>query len=591
MGTVKYSDYLADSLVELGYTHCFFVAGGNIMHLLESCDSRFICTPVVHEVTAVIAAEYFNQHGAPNKAFALVTAGPGLTNAVTGIAGAWLESRPVLVVGGQVKSSDLTGPGLRQRGIQEVDGVSLVSSITKSAVRLSEPVHADVIRELDENASAPRCGPVFLEVCLDVQAAQFEAAPLSKSSQPRLPDASVDVVLPRVKAARRPVLLLGGGISREVAERVAPGLDRLGIPILTTWNGADRYASDRPMWFGRPDTWGMRGSNLILQHADLVVALGCRLSLQQTGFNWQAFVPFGQVLHVDLDVAELEKAHPARRMTLHGDANRILELLAGVGPLDSEDWVARCNQIFEACPLNDPSNSTHPGFHSPYEFVDKLSGMCTSQDSVVPCSSGGANTVMMQAFRNKTGQRFFNNKALASMGYGLAGAIGASYANVDGRVILVEGDGGFAQNLQELAIVSANQLNIKIFIFENNGYASIRSTQSNYFGGRYIGCDASTGLASPDWKALADAYSLEFLVLGEDFESDDGFGRAWDGVRPALFVVPVHTEQTYYPKISSRVMEDGSMESAPLDAMSPPAPKAAQHAVALLRNFYRIEES
>ena len=576
---VKYSDYFADCLETLGYTHCFFVAGGNIMHLLESCSSRFTCVPVVHEVTAAIAAEYFNEHSPTGRAFALVTAGPGLTNAITGIAGAWLESRELLVVGGQVKSTDLKTDGLRQRGIQEIDGVTLVQSICKEAVRIDSPVSGECIAELDQVAKTPRKGPVFIEMCLDVQAAPYEGGHLTPPTPLPVPVPDLRAIADRLMQARRPVFLLGGGITREAAERNQARLDDLGVPILTTWNGADRYASDRPMWFGRPDTWGMRGANIILQSADLVVALGCRLSLQQTGFNWQKFVPDGEIIHVDIDPAELRKKHPGRRTPVHGDADIALDSIAGLSPRDNPDWRRFCDKISRLCPLDEPSNSKRDGWISPYTFMEHLSEIAEPDDSIVPCSSGGANTVAMQAFRNKTGQRFFNNKALASMGYGLAGAIGAAKANPSARTVLIEGDGGFAQNLQDLATVAVNELNIKAFIFVNNGYASIRMTQSNYFGGRYVGCDAGTGLGSPDWVALAGAFGIDSYELDEHFAGSARFQELWNSPSPVLFLVPVDPEQTYYPKISSRVLENGMMESAPLDQMSPDASDSVREAV------------
>jgi acetolactate synthase-1/2/3 large subunit len=371
--------------------------------------------------------------------------------------------------------------------------------------------------------------------------------------------------------SQRPVALLGGGLSREKVTQILPLIDSWGVPILTSWNGADKYASDRPLWFGRPDTWGMRFSNLILQNADLVLALGVRLSLQQTGFNWQKFAPRAKVVHVNIDETELEKGHPAGTIKVCADANQILNELVRY-PVENAAWVGECLKIKKLVPLSDSANSEHSGFLQPYRFTLNLSDLCSEHDMVIPCSSGGANTVMMQTFKNKTGQIFFNNKALASMGYGLAGAIGASLADRSRRTVLVEGDGGFAQNSQELATVAVQKLNLKIFIFANNGYASIRMTQKNYFGGAYLGCDVESGLGFPDWQKLAAAYGLRAMTINEGFESDANFLSSWNDNEACLYVVPIHPEQTYFPKISSQVTASGSMESAPLHKMSPPLP-------------------
>ena len=574
MRNEKYAEILVDWLVEGGYKTCFYVAGGNSMHILNACRKKVRCIPVVHEVSGGIASEYFNKVSQNEKSFVLVTAGPGLTNLITAIAGSWLESRELLVIGGQVKSTDLAFGDLRQRGIQEIKGIELVTSITKTSVRLYEPVKKSVVFKAIDFARTPRIGPCFIEVCLDVQGAivnrdDYEDSLLEKHTLPVASDAQIKDIQNLIKKSERPVALFGGGLSRKFVEEHRSEIDAWEVPILTSWNGADLYASDRPMWFGRPDTWGMRFSNLIIQESDLVLALGARLSIQQTGFNWQEFAPLAKVVHVDIDQNELSKGHPLGTMQLCCDANDVLGKLVEIKS-KKNDWLARCQKIKSKIPLNDPNNLEYRDFIQPYHFVKQLSLLCLIDDNVIPCSSGGANTVMMQAFENKTGQNFFNNKALASMGYGLAGAIGAGLADRSRRTVLVEGDGGFSQNLQELATVNLQNLNLKIFIFANNGYASIRMTQKNYFDGAYLGCDIESGLGFPDWEILAKAFGIKSKVLSEDFASDRDFLDAWNDAGPWLFVVPIHPEQTYFPKISSQVTATGGMESAPLHKMSPP---------------------
>ena len=571
----KYSDVFIDWLVESGYTHCFFVAGGNSMHLLNAARKKMRCVAFVHEVSAGIAAEYFNEMGASGRAFVLVTAGPGLTNIVTSISGAWLESRELLIVGGQVKSSDLATGGLRQRGIQEVDGVSMVSSTTKVAVRFTVPQPKAQVLEIVKESQTPRKGPCFIEFCLDVQASPVDRKELEDSCVidgpeiPTISESELRILKELIQSSQRPMLLFGGGLSRDLVTQSLLSIEKLGIPVLTTWNGADSYGSDQSMWFGRPDTWGMRFSNAIIQKADLVIALGARLSLQQTGFNWQAFAPHARIVHVDIDSSELEKGHPSNTVKVRADAGGVLSKILEL-EVARPNWISECQRTKAALPLNDSENSFHDGFIQPYIFSQTLARICNEYDTIIPCSSGGANTVMMQSFLNKTGQRFFNNKALASMGYGLAGAIGAALADKNRKTVLVEGDGGFAQNLQELATVSVQKLNLKMFIFSNNGYASIRMTQKNYFDGAYLGCDVESGLGFPDWPLLATAFGIKSQTLGEGFDEDARFLESWNSNDPYLYVVPIHPEQTYYPKITSQVTASGSMESAPLHKMSPP---------------------
>ena len=573
----KYSDLVCAWLKELGYTHCFFVAGGNIMHLLESASRHFTCVPVVHEVAAGIAAEYFSESGLGGKAFALVTAGPGLTNIVTALGGAFLESRELLVLGGQVKTVDLAHGQVRQRGIQEIDGVSLVRSICKHAVRLDAPWSETEVKQIVVDGFSGKKGPVFLEFPLDVQGRSFsgavpDAAAMRVTAAAAAPVAAAQVekIIALLRAAKRPVLLLGGGVSRETASRVSAALAEWGVPVATTWNGADRIAADHPMYIGRPNTWGQRYANLLMQQSDVLLAFGTRLGMQQTGFNWQKFVPLAQVVQVDIDPAELEKGHPKTALPIAADANALLEALVREKAGDHAEWVAFCRSVKAALPLIEPVNETREGFVSPYRFCANLAVRATAEDVVVPCSSGSAFTVMMQTFAQKKGQVIITNKGSASMGYGLSGAIGLAFAAGGRRTILVEGDGGFAQNVQEIGTAAVNKLPLKIFIFDDHGYASIRATQRNYFGGKYVGCDIETGLGMPHWETLFAAYHVPVLRLTADYQNDAKFTELFDAPGPAAFLVPIDPLQTYFPKITSRVLPDGGMESNPLHLMSPP---------------------
>jgi acetolactate synthase I/II/III large subunit len=574
---MKYSDQLATWLFELGYTHCFFVAGGNIMHLLESCSHRFKCIPVVHEVAAGIATEYFNEVSPNGRAFALVTAGPGMTNIVTAMAGAFLESRELLVIGGQVKVADLARGKVRQRGIQEIDGVSIASSISVKSVLIDTILDRSSFSALAEAGSHGRKGPVFLEVPLDIQGANTDSEKLNATPifHPvdvfqSIADSTLRDVVDRLHNAQRPVILIGGGVSRETTAKLLDRLADIGIPLMVTWNGIDRIPEDHPVFFGRPNTWGQRSANILMQQSDLLVALGTRLGLQQSGFNWQQFIPVGKVIQVDCDSTELTKGHPKVDLPICGDANQVLDYISAQSDYSGyTPWVVFCRSVRNAISLNDPANHTGEDFVSPYDFCLKLSDLCTPEDVIIPCSSGSANTVMMQTFLVKRGQRVFNNGGLAAMGYGLSGAIGAAFAGGGRRTILVEGDGGFTQNLQELGTVFANKLNLKIFLFDDDGYASIRMTQKNYFGGRYIGCDTSTGLGIPIWSKLFDAYGIPLYELRPGFESTSSFLEAVNTPGPAAFLVKIDPIQTYFPKISSRVTASGSMESNPLHLMTP----------------------
>ena len=570
---MKYSDQVADWLIQLGYTHCFYVGGGNIMHLIESLSKKLTCVPVINEVAAGIAAEYFNETSIGTKALAMVTAGPGLTNIVTAVAGAYLESRELLVIGGQVKTEDLARGVLRQRGIQEIDGVSIVQPITVKSVLVDEPISFDAFKSIVLHDGVYRPGPVFIEIPIDIQARVVEfTTPKTNYLGAELPKISLDDiagVANKINHAKRPAILLGGGINRLTAKHLKDKLSQLSIPILTTWNAADRIPFDQHNYMGRPNTWGQRSANLVMQQADLLIAVGTRLGMQQTGFNWQNFIPNGYVIQIDIDTAELEKGHPKIDLGLFGDANTFLEDLLDQKIDDHSEWLNYARSIRNAIPLVEDVNKTAIGFLSPYQFAQMLSNVCSETDVVIPCSSGGAFTIMMQTFEQKGDQKIVTNKGLASMGYGLSGAIGAAVANPNARTVLVEGDGGFSQNLQEIGTAAINELNLKIFIFDDSGYASIRATQRNYFGGSYVGCDRSTGLGLPNWEKLFAAWDVPVMRLDKDFTKDDNFRAMFDSGGLAAFIVPVDPEQTYFPKITSRITENGSMESNPLHKMTP----------------------
>jgi acetolactate synthase-1/2/3 large subunit len=577
----KYSNLLGDWLVELGYTHCFFVAGGNIMHLLDALRVRMTCVPVVHEVAAGVAAEYFNEAGGRGKAFALVTAGPGLTNIVTAIAGAWLESRELLVIGGQVKSTDLATGGIRQRGIQEVDGVAIVRPVCVRALRVEAPLARREIEEAIAAGTAGRKGPVFLEICLDAQGAPVDRAALDGpyraggsvlAAAAAASRAAAPEVARLVRESKRPVLLIGGGVSRAAAARVRARLCGASVAVMATWNGLDRVDARDPNYAGAPNTWGQRSANVLLQQADVLVAVGSRLGLQQSGFNYAEFAPLATVVQVDVDEAELRKGHPHVELAIRGDADAMLEALLAGDLGEHGEWLAFCRAVRAELPRADPANTHDPRYIDPFVFNQSMSAAMRPDDVVIPCSSGGAFTSAMQAFDQRWGQTIVTNKGLAAMGYGLSGAIGAAFARRDRRVVLFEGDGGFSQNLQELATVSVNSLDLKMFIVSNEGYASIRMTQRNYFGGEYVGCDVGSGLGFPRWDALFAAYGIPSLQLAPEGLATAGFTPLFDARGPAAFIVPVDPEQTYFPKISSRVTASGSMESAPLHLMTPDLP-------------------
>jgi acetolactate synthase-1/2/3 large subunit len=546
------------------------------MHLAESASTRLTLIPVVHEVVAVMAAEAFNATSSNGeKGFALVTAGPGLTNCITGIAGAYLEAREVLVVGGQVKTEDLSDGTIRQLGIQEIDGVNLVSSICIKSERMDSPWSSLEIEKFLHLEPYTRPGPLFLEVPIDIQGStltQVEASSEETALQndvARKPNKEFSEVEKLLRYSDRPILLIGGGVSFDVARSLQTKLANSGIPVMTTWNGADRVDNFADNYMGRPNTWGQRYSNILIQQSDLVIAIGTRLGLQQTGFNWKQFAPAAKIVQIEIDEGELKKARPKKELAVLWDANlaldEILEAASKIRKQTWDSWLEFCREVKDLLPISEDSNNRFEGFWNPYEFFSLISATLRDGDRLIPSSSGSSFTVGYQASTIRMGVRMLSSKSLASMGHGLGMALGAALTS-SGTTVLVEGDGGFAQNLQDLGTLSRIGKPVKIFIWDNDGYGSIRATQKSYFDGHYVGCDTNTGLNLPQWGDIAKAFDVPIFTLEVNQDFSEILGRKGT----EIFIVKIHPDQTFFPKISSRVLPNGSMESNPLHLMSPP---------------------
>jgi acetolactate synthase-1/2/3 large subunit len=570
----KYSDQLMIWLKEVGYTHCFYVAGGNVMHLLDSATNVFECTPFVHEVGAGIAADYFNESANPEKkAFVLVTAGPGLTNVVTAMVNAWTESRELLVIGGQAKSTELSRGQYRQIGFQEFDGASLCKTFTKASVRIEERISKSEFLSLQALSGQDRKGPVFLEICLDVttmpplglsedyRMIQSESKPFEKE---------LSEVLKAFRVAKRPIILIGGGVSRSVD---LSSLIQKSIPLATTFNGADRVGSEYEFYCGRPNWYGSRWANILLQQSDCVLAIGTRLGIAQVGYNWQEFVPNGKVFQVDIDANEFTKGFPEVDLSICADADQFIAQFSA--RIDFDEELGKWREFIKMvrADLSGPElvNTASEGFIEAMDFVHRVSNLTEKADVLIPCSSGSAGYEgAMRVLRNISGQKVVTSHGMASMGIGLSGAIGAALANPSGRTITFEGDGGFAQNYQELGTAKANQLNLKIFLMDNGGYMSIKANQRSAFSGRYAGCDIGTGLVLPDWGKVGESYAIQVFEVTSATAFNSDFMRLFNSDLLVLFVVKVDPDQTYWPRLLSTIDSKGKMKSDPLHLMHPP---------------------
>ena len=462
---------------------------------------------------------------------------------------------------------------LRSRGIQEVKGVEIVRSITKRAVQLCKPIGAKEFYSIVSETWTPRKGPVFLEIPLDVQAVRAEKEIISYLNINILCKASdeeIQCVVDRYNSSLKPIVLIGGGIDYSISQKLKNRFQELKVPLMTTYNGADRIDSSIDNYLGRPNTWGQRSSNILIQEADLIIAVGTRLGLQQTGFNWQEFGRKAFIIQVEIDLAELTKGHPRIDLGFCVDADDFIVRFMSANLKIHNNWLNFAKKVRAVIPRIEEVNNTKIGYISPYRFILTLESLTTDKDLIIPCSSGSAFTLTMQLFQQRFGQRVITNKSLASMGYGLSGAIGACIAEDNNRrTILIEGDGGFAQNLQEMGTAEINNLNIKIFIFHDQGHASIRMTQINYFGGKYLGCDKKSGLGLPIWDKLFEAWNIPLVHINIGFENNEFFLKHFNEPGLCVFLVHIDPEQTYFPKISSKITSTGTMVSNPIDKMTP----------------------
>jgi acetolactate synthase I/II/III large subunit len=582
---MKLSDYVMQFIAATGVRHVFMLSGGGAMHLVDSVgrnrELSYVCN--LHEQACAIAADAYSQY-TNNLGVTLVTTGPGGTNTLTGVAGAWLDSTPMLIISGQVKRPDMVGKrGVRQMGFQEIDIIGIVRPITKYAATVTDPssirYHLEKAVHL---ARQGRPGPVWIDIPLDVQAAMidennlqgFKTAETTRNEKDDALAGQVCRAIELLEKAQRPVVLAGNGI------RLARALDdflrlieALGIPVLTTWKAADFLPDDHPLFAGRPGAVGQRGANFTQQNADWLMIIGARLDLGQTAYTHETFAPAAHKIMVDIDAAEIGKMHMRIDVPIAADAGDFIREFQRQVPLAKQknhaSWVAQCKGWQKRYPVVLPEYWHDKGFVNDYVLIDVLSDELSEEDILIPGSSGACSERTMQAFRVKTGLRLFNSQGLGSMGFGIPAAIGGCVASGQRRTISIEGDGGFIMNIQELEPVKRLCLPIKFFVLNNGGYVSIQATQKNYFGGNYVGSSAASGVTLPDIRSVAESFGLATACL----ENHDGIREKIRAILemegPVVCEVMVSPDQVTAPRVASKQLEDGSMISLPMEDLWP----------------------
>lgn len=589
---IKVAKFIADFLGEKQIEHVFTVTGGGAMHLNDALGHhpQLKCIYNHHEQACAIAAEgYARMTG--KVAVVCVTSGPGGTNAITGVFGGWVDSIPMFILSGQVKRETTVWScpdlNLRQLGDQEFDITHSVSNMTKYAVMVTEPekirYHLEKAWYLCMNG---RKGPVWLDIPLDVQGTVVETDELLRFD-PSKEDASdilaakdteyynetATAILNKIREAEAPLILAGTGVRLAGAEEgLLKLVDKLKIPVVTAWNANDTVPFDNPYFAGMPGTVGTRPGNFAVQNCDLLLSFGCRLNIRMIGYNRFDFAKNAYKIVVDIDSVELKKPTISPDMPVHADVRPLIEAMLeeDYRPQDKhEPWAVWCRNLVKTYPA--VLNCYHKqdgGVLNPYVFMDKLFEQCREDERIV-CGNGSACVITFQACKIKRGQRMFTNSGCAAMGYGLPAALGAAVSDNSRRVVCIDGDGSVMMNIQELATIVHNQLDIKLIILNNNGYHSIRQTQRNLFQPPYVGIDSESGVGFPDFGKLADAFGMEYFVLSSEEDCDEILDKVLNHVGPCICEAILDPKQDFAPKSSSRVLPDGRITSPSLDDMAP----------------------
>ena len=583
---IRVADYIVQTLAGYGVRHVFMVVGGNAMFLNNAfgAEKRIKCICNHHEQACAMAAEgYARVTG--HISVVNVTSGPGAINALNGVFGAWTDSIPLLILSGQVKRETMMATyqirGLRQLGDQEADIISMVKGITKYATTVNDPqsirYHLERAIYLAENG---RPGPCWLDIPIDVQSSLVDETallPYNREEDALLWDRQeikkkCSLVLEKLRASSRPVIMVGTGVRLAGATDIfCTVIHKLGIPVATAW-AHDLIASDDPLFCGRPGTTGTRAGNFVVQNADTLLVIGSRLNIRQVSYNWQSFAQHAYKIQVDIDASELNKSTVKLDLAIHCDAKIFLEVLNSL--IDSKkfnthqhvEWLTWCKERLIRYPAVSSRQRIYNGAINPYHFMDTLFG-CLDKNDVVVTGNASACIMSFQTAFIKKGQRLFSNSGAASMGYDLPAAIGAAFAQNGKRVICLAGDGSIQMNIQELQTVVHNRLNIKLFVLNNNGYLSIRSTQKNFFE-KLVGEGPESGLTFPDIVKVAEAYGLPSRRLnGARFE--DKLREILEMEGPVVCEVVLDPEQSFEPRVSSKQLPDGRIVTAPLEDMYP----------------------
>ncbi|ABC56935.1 MULTISPECIES: thiamine pyrophosphate-binding protein [Methanosphaera] len=590
---IRVADYIAEFLAENNIDTLFTVVGGGAMHLNDGFghNEDIKCIYNHHEQACAIAAEGYYRMS--NKLPAVcVTTGPGGTNALTGVLGAYLDSIPMLVISGQVKyemTVDSTGLDLRQLGDQEWNIVSTVDSMTKYAHMIKNPNEIKyVLQKALYLATSGRPGPCWIDVPLDIQGAIIDTDDLIEFNEDELDiDLGVKVtkdtienVISKLKSAKRPVIYAGSAIRTNNAhDEFLKLVNKLQIPVVNAWNATDSLEYDNKLTVGCGGSFGDRPANFAVQNSDLILSLGCRLSTRQVSFAYDKWAYDAYKIMVEIDKAEIEKPTINIDMPIQSDIGDFLEIFNKV--LDEEymgyefnynQWVDKCNEWKNKYPVCDKLKYQQKSPINVYAFLDTLSSNMMEYEKIVVAN--GSACACIHGYKLKKGQRLVVNSGVASMGYDLPAACGACFGIGKKRLVCVSGDGSIQMNLQELQTIVHHKLPIKLFVINNNGYQSIRITQRSFFERPFVGIGGDSGDVSfPQMKKIANAYSIPYYSCNDISKLDETVNKTLNHDGYVMCEIFVDTKQEFEPKSASKKLPDGKMVSAPLEDMKPFLPR------------------
>ena len=582
---MRVADFIADFIFEeLNVKHVFMVTGAGIMHLTDGVAShpklQAICPH--HEQTSSMAIDAYSR-ASENFGVGFFTSGPGGTNAVTGLCGAWQDSVPCLFISGQVKKKETTNnakiPGLRQFGVQELDMIPIVKYACKYATTLNDPNKVKYEFEKAVHiAKSGRPGPVWIQIPMDVQSSIIDETKLNGFEHddviPTASDAEVGKIIKLLKKSKRPVIIAGQGIRISGAISLLEKFtSKFKIPVVTPFLGIDTIKSDLLQYVGKTGVKGDRPANFAMQNSDLIIAIGTSLHVTVIGYTYKHFAREAKKIVIDID----KKSHKKKTIDIDSfilsDAKKFFEKIIKFTENetlnDYAKWIKQCNEWKKKYPVCLPEYKQNKKSLNSYLLIDTLCKHSKKNDIFVS-DAGGTYYATCQAIQlTKPGQRYIPSGAMATMGYSLPAAIGISVATNKGRVIALTGDGSFQQNLQELQTLIEYDLPVKLFVLNNDGYESIRVSQKNYFNNRLIGESNQSGLSFPDTLKIAKAYGIKAVRIRNYQELENKLDGILNFDKAVIVDVIIPRDQPIIPTVSSVVNPDGTMSSRPLEDMAP----------------------